>query len=276
MTPQGLNEAKKIIRIAIDKFLEKLNIRILSYSTAKKLLTAQSDQQKSEIALTLAQSTSDPSLCQKIISTKHLSKAQLLQDIFALSVNNFQTRGFFVEFGATDGISLSNTFLLEEQFSWNGILAEPARCWHESLQQNRKCAIDSRCVSNKTGKSVVFVEANQPENSSLKTHFKAADHRTLACKSISYKVQTISLLDLLKEYNAPRVIDFLSIDVEGSELEILEAHDFQSYKFKAIACEHNYSENRIKIERLLTSNGYKKVFEKASLWDDWYVLSDES
>ena len=60
------------------------------------------------------------------------SRAQLAQDIFALAVSNSTSPKFFVEFGATDGITLSNTWLLEKHLGWQGILAEPARTWHEA------------------------------------------------------------------------------------------------------------------------------------------------
>lgn len=58
----------------------------------------------------------------------------------------FKQNGFFVEFGATNGIDLSNTYLLETEFGWNGILAEPDKYWHTSLIANRTAIIDIRCV----------------------------------------------------------------------------------------------------------------------------------
>ena len=56
------------------------------------------------------------------------SKSQLRQDLFVLSFLDFKTNGFFVEFGVTDGIELSNTYLMEKEFAWSSILAEPAMC----------------------------------------------------------------------------------------------------------------------------------------------------
>jgi hypothetical protein len=65
------------------------------------------------------------------------SKAQLRQDLFVLTHLDFKTHGFFVEFGATDGIHLSNSYLLEREFHWSGILAEPAKSFEVALRQNR-------------------------------------------------------------------------------------------------------------------------------------------
>jgi hypothetical protein len=81
-------------------------------------------------------------------------------------------------------------------------------------------------------------------------------------------------MDLLTKYDAPQVIDYLSIDTEGSELDILSNFDFDYYKFKVITVEHNFTEQREKINQLLTSKGYKQVLREISAFDDWYVLED--
>ena len=77
------------------------------------------------------------------------SKAQLHQDIFVLAEHDFKSAGYFVEFGATNGHDLSNTYLLETQFGWQGIVAEPAKSWHEALKKNRQCHIETDCVWRK-------------------------------------------------------------------------------------------------------------------------------
>lgn len=93
-------------------------------------------------------------------------------------------------------------------------------------------------------------------------HSKARENRK------NYDVPTISLTDLLEKYNAPKQIDYLSIDTEGSELEILKSFDFKKYDISIITCEHNYTEDRHKIFELLTNNGYIRVFMKLSEFDD--------
>ena len=87
----------------------------------------------------------------------------------------------------------------------------------------------------------------------------------------TYDVKTISLLDLLKKYNAPKKIDYLSIDTEGSEYEILKNFDFGEYDISIITCEHNKTEMRDKVFRLLSQKGYTRKYSDISLWDDWYV-----
>jgi hypothetical protein len=89
----------------------------------------------------------------------------------------------------------------------------------------------------------------------------------------SYDVKTISLKDLLEKYRAPDEIDYLSIDTEGSELEILSSFDFDRYQFKVITCEHNFTRMREKIFSLLTEHGYVRKYIGFSKWDDWYTKS---
>ena len=82
------------------------------------------------------------------------SQSQLFQDLFVVFFLQGKRNGFFVEFGATDGRGLSNTFILERDFQWNGILAEPARCWHAALKSARRAAIDTRCVWSESGQTL--------------------------------------------------------------------------------------------------------------------------
>jgi FkbM family methyltransferase len=199
------------------------------------------------------------------------SRAQLRQDIFVLFENNMKCNGFFVEFGATDGVQLSNTHMLEKEFSWKGILAEPGRMWHEALIRNRSSKIDFSCVWRETGLELSFVETEIPELSTVKALADRDYHSNSRIIDNEYTVMTKSLHDLLDEYDAPKQIDYLSIDTEGSEFGILNAFDFDKYDIKVITCEHNYSDDREKIFNLLTSNGYRRVRENISKFDDWYV-----
>ena len=199
------------------------------------------------------------------------SKSQLRQDIFVLSELNYKRNGYFIEFGATNGIDLSNTYLLETEYGWSGILAEPAKIWHADLDKNRKAKIDKRCVWKHTGESLFFNETNYAELSTIDS-LSSSDHHAKAREGgKKYSVQTISLVDLLSEYQAPEEIDYLSIDTEGSEFDILENFDFQRYKFKIITCEHNYSPMREKLNSLFQKNGYRKKYEQISQFDDWWV-----
>jgi FkbM family methyltransferase len=200
------------------------------------------------------------------------SKSQNYQDLFVLSELDMKKKGYFVEFGATNGIDLSNTYLLENDFGWKGILAEPARYWHEALRQNRpSTVIEEACVWTNSGMHLIFNETVNKELSTLDTFTTLDNHRELRQNGEKYDVMTISLEELLDKNNAPKFIDYLSIDTEGSEFEILNSFNFQKYTFGVITCEHNYTAAREEIYKLLISKGYIRKHEQISRWDDWYV-----
>ena len=214
---------------------------------------------------------------QKAVSVELLpvlqdTKSQNFQDLFVLSELNLKKSGFFVEFGATNGIHDSNSFLLENSFGWRGILAEPAKTWHKELHRNRPLAsIEDTCVWKESNLLLSFNETEDGNLSTLDFFSGLDSHREFRKHGRKYEVTTISLTDLLDKYSAPRSIDYLSIDSEGSEFEILNAFDFEKYSFSVITCEHNYTSAREKICELLTSKGYIRKYEELSLWDDWYV-----
>lgn len=199
------------------------------------------------------------------------SNGQLFQDIFVLHVLKEKQEGFFVEFGATDGKSLSNTLMLEKHYNWRGILAEPAKIWHHDLFENRTCHIDKRCVWKVSGEVLTFQETVSPELSTLANFSKSDFHASRRDKNKIYTAETVSLEDLLMQYNAPTEIDYLSIDTEGSEYTILKDFDFDKYFFKVITIEHNYTSQREPIQTLLETQGYQRVFENFSFFDDWYI-----
>ena len=201
------------------------------------------------------------------------SKSQLRQDLFVLSQLDFRQNGYFVEFGATNGLELSNTYLLEKRFGWKGILAEPALCWREALRHNRSAHIENDCVWKVSGASLTFNEVSAAEFSTITNYSGSDHHKATRQTGKTYNVHTISLNDLLVKYDAPRHMDYLSIDTEGSEFEILNSLDFDKYSFGVITCEHNYTPMREKIFALLTGHGYTRKFQSLSQFDDWYVKS---
>ena len=199
------------------------------------------------------------------------SKSQLGQDIFALQQNNLKREGFFIEIGAADGVELSNTFLLEKEFGWSGILVEPARNVQKKLKESRSAKILSVALTSSTQSLVKFSEKGVL---STVTEFQNEDlHRKYRRFSKKYAVDNDSLLNIVRANQCPKVIDFLSIDTEGSEFDILRNFDFGQYKFRAICIEHNYSKNRDSIYDLLTKNDYERVMLNKSLFDDWYIYT---
>lgn len=207
------------------------------------------------------------------MSRRHRSRAQILQDLWVCYELGEKNGGFFVEFGATNGIKNSNTWLLEKDLGWRGILAEPNPIWHSDLFRSRSAFIDTRCVSSDSGKLVPFLATDDvdPELSGIAS-FSNADHfAAVRSKGKVIELETISLDDLLDKYSAPQEIDYLSIDTEGSELEILSSYSFR-HSFKLISVENNRL-NEKSVDDLLRSRGYIRVFRRFSQWDSWFVAS---
>jgi FkbM family methyltransferase len=199
------------------------------------------------------------------------SHAQFLQDMWVAYELGAKRDGFFVEFGAADGVHASNSLYLERDLGWSGIVAEPARIWQPRLQANRKCFVDERCVWVRSGEELVF---NQPAialHSTIDSYSNSDMHGDTRVEGERYPVQTVSLMDLLAHWKAPRRIDYLSIDTEGSELDILQAFDFSAYEIGLISVEHNYTDKRGDLFDLLVANGFRRKFDKLSNVDDWYV-----
>lgn len=255
-----------IIKNKIKDLLKGLDIGVTRYSELERLKKNPRAAYDLEFILTLPNEHSA-----KIVKYLGYSQSQIRQDLFVLSELNFKRNGFFVEFGATNGVDLSNTYLLEKEFGWSGILAEPAKCWHDALSRNRSVAIDHNCVWKDSSSKLMFNEVEIPELSTISAYSKLDLFKSARAHGEAYEVHSISLADLLKMYGAPRHIDYLSIDTEGSEYEILKNFDFGEYSFGVITCEHNFTPLRDNIFELLSKNGYQRRYQTLSEFDDWYV-----
>ena len=203
------------------------------------------------------------------------SKSQFFQDCFVLSMLDFKTEGYFVEFGAEDGKNISNTYLLEKKFGWNGILSEPARGSQYALKYNRDVHVDEDCVWHTSDEKIVFWEFSFASLSGIPQGLQKREKelKWFIKRRKEYSVNTVSLEDLLQRYGAPHKIDYLSIDTEGTEIDILRNFDFNKYKFSVITIEHNFTNDREEQFSLLKSNGYKRVLKSVSQNDDWYILN---
>lgn len=208
----------------------------------------------------------------------NLSKSQVRQDLFVISELNFKRNGYFVEVGASDGLTGSNTFLMEKYYGWKGILVEPAHSFQTVLNQNRRSKIEYAAIWSESGIELSFLDLGRYSGLSTLEIFdnKGIHSKTRrASDAEKYSVRTLSLNDLLTKHNAPQWIDYISVDTEGSEFDILCNFDFERFRVGIFTIEHNYDDvHRNKILNLMNLMGYKRVYEQISHQDDWYVLSN--
>ena len=121
---------KVFIKKIILKLLKIINLTVLDTNNYNSLKEYQKDIEKIlEIP--------NKKKITEIIKIIRISKSELFQETYVLFKNNFKKKGYFVEFGAKDGIDFSNTLILEKKFNWKGILAEPAKIYHSKLKKNR-------------------------------------------------------------------------------------------------------------------------------------------
>jgi FkbM family methyltransferase len=264
-----LSRAKSKVIWFFKYVIGRLGVGITSYANLVNLQKLASDSSRQDLEFVQAFSSVNYEWMIPLLSK---SKSQLRQDLFVLSETEKKREGYFVEFGATNGIDLSNTYLLETEFSWTGILAEPARVWHKKLRANRPNAlIETLCVWYDSNSRLTFNEVSKSEFSTVDGYSDKDLHKDIRKVGKKYEVRTISLNELLIKHKSPKYIDYLSVDTEGSEYDILKALNFDEFKFGVITIEHNYAPQRELIFDLLTNHGYKRKFENISLFDDWYV-----
>lgn len=174
--------------------------------------------------------------------------------------------GFFVELGANDGYTQSNSFYFELKRNWRGILIEPSP--HKYLQclKFRGGVNDIYCNAcvgfDYTEKFVEIVYANlmsfAPELSKdladQSAHLaKAQEHMAAGETSFSFGAATVPLSTLLDRSGAPDVVDFLSLDVEGGEFDVLRGIDHTRHRFRYILVE---ARDPARIAAYLAEHGY--------------------
>lgn len=193
--------------------------------------------------------------------------AQLNQDVFALLVNRFRS-GYFIEIGANDGFTLSNTHYLEEHFEWSGVLIEANPKYADSLALRKKSRIVNKAISDVAG-TTQFVDAGLfggIENGLDSRHSQytgPATRITVACATLD---------DVLDDVCAPSIIDFLSIDVEGGEPPIVRQLVKNKRRVRCGCVEVNDRKNDIaEISSLLNNSGYKVVWEGMTGNDLYFV-----
>ena len=192
------------------------------------------------------------------------SKSQNGQDLFALLSNDFKKNGVFIEFGAYDGVIFSNTHLLEKHFGWNGILIDPIPSHFESMKLNRNCKLLHAAITTERQDSVLIEELPASDLS------RFVNNRKIFKKV--HEVKAFTLQEVIDQNLSSNDIDFLSIDIEGNDIQILKSLDFSIYKIKAICVEHNFREGSDEIIGFMHKNGYDLVYREFSKNDYWFVL----
>ena len=162
-----------------------------------------------------------------------------------------QRNGYFVELGANDGVSQSNTLYLEKYKNFKGVLIEPFPTNYEKCRINRSeenFFFLGACVSFNYSKPTVELLYSNLMTITLDGYSTIANPVAHAEKGseflngqdvFKFSVKAVTLNEVLKKANAPKLIDFLSLDVEGAEIEVLSGINFSEFRFNLMLVETN-------------------------------------
>jgi FkbM family methyltransferase len=182
-------------------------------------------------------------------------KSQHKQDEFVINYFKEKRNGVFIDVGAHDGITLSNTYVLEKEFEWAGICIEPIDYEYKKLVENRNC-ITYNCAcydTNGVEKFTLLEYDGYPDMLSgiakdisfrHMGHILSEQQKIGGTRKVVY-VKTRILNEILEE-NKMYDIDFLSVDTEGSELKILKSIDYNKFNIKVIVYENGESESFVR------------------------------
>lgn len=204
-----------------------------------------------------------------------ISYSQYNQDCYINSVFEGKTTGTYLDLGAFDGLHISNT-LFFEQLGWEGMCVEPLPDAFAKLRENRKCECLEGCISALKDEYVEFCQIqgfNHMLSGIVKAYDPAHIHR-INSGFQEYK-DTYSIIKVrnyrFNEIIQPGLIDYLSLDTEGSELSILKSINWSVYKILSISVENNYGDN--KIFTFLDGLGYQ--YKGRFGCDEIYVLDKD-
>ncbi len=186
---------------------------------------------------------------------------QFVRETFFADVNN----GFFLDIGADDGLDRNNTRFFEE-VGWTGICVEPSPARFPALAKNRSCECLNVAIASTPGE-VEFLDITGWGKglSGIVGHYDARhveriDRETtgnpLTASKAVVRVPALTIAGILQARGVTRV-DYCSIDVEGSELDVLASVDWSAVTIGVITIEDNYGQSEI--ARALTSRGYRFV-----------------
>jgi len=191
----------------------------------------------------------------KINSLSERGQDKWIIDIFELKKKRY--KGYFLDIGGGDGFSNSNSFILEKYFNWEGLLVEPDPDQFKKLKIIRSRTLLSNRLIYDTTRNLSFLKDG--ELSKILTNIKDKTENKIL------KMNSISLNELLDIHKVPKIIDFFSLDVEGSEEKVITEKVLNNYTFLSLCIERP----TIKLHELLVKKNY--VFIQSNLYDCFYL-----
>lgn len=192
---------------------------------------------------------------------------QYKQDKYLDQLFNKKSNGIFIDIGAHDGVTFSNSIFFEKERNWKGICVEPIPEIFQKLNEARTCVKINGCISEKTGmEKFLRVRGEFVDTEMLSGLVENYDPRHLERIDREIKqyggskeeidVKCYNINDLLKE-NKFNQVDFFTIDTEGNEMSILKTINFELFDVDILLVENNYQTEDM--NNFMKSNGYKRI-----------------
>lgn len=187
--------------------------------------------------------------------------------VFLNFINRAREDGRYLELGALDGVTYSNTKFFQDHLKFTGVLIEPLPNVYESLVINRPLDKTYNVAISSSEKPVSFVGnwATAGMTSTMSDTFKRDHHPN----SNTYQVQSKNLGSLLEEADIG-YLDLFCLDVEGAELEVLETMDWSIPVYVVcIELDGNNEEKDEACREILRNNGFS--FEQRMCINEFWV-----
>lgn len=204
--------------------------------------------------------------------------SQAKQDLIIDNLMKGKDGGTFIDIGANDGITYSNSFFFEKERNWSGICIEPIKETFQKLKENRKCILVNGAVYE-SDQMIRFKNVRgYSEMLSGILEYRSSIHDERTERELSahggyseiIEVRGLKFSTILDKYNI-KAVDYLSLDIEGGEFEVLNSIDFNIYDISFLTVENNYSDDRIR--QLMKSRGFIHLFHCYT--DDFFLKREQ-
>ncbi len=197
------------------------------------------------------------------------------QDYFIDKILERKNGGVFLDIGAHDGVSSSNSYFFEKSRNWQGLCIEPSPSVFKELKKNRQCPCLNGAVTE-VDEIVEFTEVYRGASDlSGVTDYLSDTHKKLISDSIpihggeikAIQVQGYSPKTIFEKYDLEK-IDYLSLDIEGGEYEVLKSIDFKTVDITCLSVENN-PWNKKRTTPLMRKAGYHLAFR---FFNDYFYV----
>lgn len=195
-------------------------------------------------------------ICKNILRSRE-GKSQYGQDM-TVFFTLFQRwaiegrQGFYVDSGANDAVTISNTVFFDWCLGWKGLCVEPNPQYHANIRKYRSCTLLPECISDRDHQVPFqfhgvhsYVDLSSPSNSNNSTS-------TVKCSTLESMLQRANVTD--------NTIDFWSLDVEGYEMTVLNTVDFKKIHVGALLIEDFWIPSR-ELDQLMYDSDFIKLYE---------------